>query len=566
MDDRIRSPQIKNERTLHRSYAYVATEDMMTLNDQKFMGRLILLLFLIAGNWSVASVNAQKREPLLDLKLPKTTIESVETIGAGEFKPSFGLGASHFRNLPALRRVVGVIKPTSDSHIRFEVWLPVDKWNGNFRGVGNGGFAGVINYGDMMQAATAGYAVASTDTGHAAPKNGEEEWAVGHPEKVIDFAYRAIHEMTVKAKAIVKANYGRPPKFSYFSSCSNGGRQALMEAQRYPEDYDGIIAGAPAHDWTSLMTQGASIAQAQLKDAEGFIPRRKMKALEAAVLDSCDAEDGLKDGLIDDPRSCRFNPSAMLCQGDESDTCLTQRQVETLKSIYAGLRNSKAESLAPGLLPGSESGLGGWESWVAGHAPGKSTMNSITRQFFRRLVFADANWDFNLLNIDRDLETANRKLAGILNATNADLRAFKNRGGKLIIYHGWNDPAIPAEMSITYYQNVVAKMGQRDSDKFLRLYMVPGMQHCGSGPGPNWFSQANKCINCEPKQDINWALEQWVEKGVAPVSIIATKYEEEYRQTGVARTRPLCPYPQVARYDGSGSIDEAANFACVNQK
>ncbi len=529
----------------------------------------LLVLLLSAGNLCVTTAVAQTRDPLADLKLPNTTIVSVETVAAGAFKPPAPSpipGLDPFKNMPAFRRVIGVIKPTNDSNIKFEVWLPIEGWNGNFRGVGNGGFAGSISHGDMAVPLSRGYAVASTDTGHTNPANGEETWAVGHPEKVIDFGYRAIHEITVKAKAIIKAYYGKAPKFSYFISCSNGGRQALMEAQRYPEDYDGIVAGAPANDWTRLMLTFAFIGQSMLSDATSYIPASKMKALEAAALASCDAVDGLKDGLIDDPTRCRFDPSVLLCKGTETDACLTAAQVETLKKIYAGPRDSKENQIAPSLVPGGEAELGGWGGWVSGPAPGKSSMNGFVVQFFKNLVFEDQNWDFKSLNAERDVKVADQKLARILNATNPDLSAFRKRGGKLIIYHGWSDAAIPPEMSINYYKSVVGKMGQRETGAFLRLYMVPGLQHCFLGPGPNSFGQVFGCLTCETKRDINITLERWVEQGVAPDAIIATKYKNDILRTDPVRTRPLCPYPSVARYKGSGSIDDAANFVCEARK
>lgn len=540
-------------------------------DEQKQLLRIALwFLLFVAGKFCVTTATAQPRDPLADLKLPNTTIVSVETVAAGAFKPPAGTsvlpGTDPFKSLPAFRRVIGVIKPTSDSDIKFEVWFPIEGWNGNFRGIGNGGFAGGIGYGEMVYPLARGYAVASTDTGHTNPANGEEIWAVGHPEKVIDFAYRAIHEMTIKAKAIIKAQYGKAPKFSYFISCSNGGRQALMEAQRYPDDYDGIIAGAPANNWTQLMLNAAYISQVTLSDAASYIPAKKMKAIEAAALASCDAADGLKDNQIDDPTRCRFDPSALLCQGAETDACLTAAQIEVLKKIYAGARDAKGMLLAKPLVLGGESGLLGWENWISGTAPGKSSLNVLSRQFFKRMVFADENWDFKSLNVERDAKLAEQKLAPLLNATNPDLRAFKKRGGKLIIYHGWNDAAIPPEMAIDYYKSVIAKMGQRDADTSVRLYMVPGMQHCFLGPGPNWFGQAFACPSCDTKHDIVAIIEDWVERGVAPNTIIATKYKNDIARTDLVRTRPLCPYPQVARYKGSGSLDDAANFACQSPK
>jgi hypothetical protein len=553
-----------------RSPPTTVEESEMTskYDKQRRLLRIALLFLLLPA--AISTATAQTRDPLADLKLPSATIVSVETVAAGAFKPPAGAfvfpGTDPFKSLPAFRRVVGVIKPTSDSDIKFEVWLPIEGWNGNFRGVGNGGFAGSISHGDMAVPLSRGYAVASTDTGHTNPANGEETWAVGHPEKVIDYGYRAIHEMTVKAKAIVKANYGKAPKFSYFISCSNGGRQALMEAQRYPEDYDGIIAGAPANDWTRLMLNAAFISQVMLSDAANYIPAKKMKAIEAAALASCDAADGLKDGLIDDPTRCRFDPSVLLCSGPETDACLTAAQVETLKKIYAGARDAKGSQLSPSYVPGGETGFFGWEMWISGPAPGKSPLNTLSTQFFKRMVFADENWDFKSLNAERDLKLAEQKLGPILNSTNPDLKAFKKRGGKLIIYHGWSEGAIPPEMAINYYKSVVAKMGQRDADSFLRLYMVPGMQHCFLGPGPNWFGQAFACTTCDAKHDIVASLEDWVERGVAPDTIIATKYKNDIARTDLARTRPLCPYPGIAKYKGSGSIDDAANFVCQAPK
>ncbi|HKA19485.1 MAG TPA: tannase/feruloyl esterase family alpha/beta hydrolase [Blastocatellia bacterium] len=529
----------------------------------------LLLLLFSAGVLGAAAVAAQTRDPLSDLKLPNTTIVSVETVAAGAFTPPAGTfnlpGPSPFKSLPAFRRVVGRIKPTSDSNINFEVWLPVAGWNEKFRGVGNGGFAGSVSYLEMAGPLGRGYAVASTDTGHSGTPE-DATWATAHPEKVIDFGYRSIHEMTEKAKAVVTAFYGKAPKLSYFGSCSNGGRQALMEAQRYPSDYDGIIAGAPANDWTHLTTQGMFISQATLSDPASYIPASKIMAIEAAALAACDGVDGLKDDLIDDPTRCRFNPSVLLCTGPETDACLTAAQVEALKKIYAGPRDSKGNQIYPGLVAGGESGFGGWALWVSGPSPGKSFMNAIASQFFKSLVFEDQNWDVKSLNVERDVKLADEKFARILNATDPDLSAYKKRGGKLIMYHGWSDAAIAPENAIDYYKSVVSKMGQRETAAFLRLYMVPGLQHCFLGPGPNNFGQAFGCAQCDAQHDIYMALERWVEQGLAPDAIIATKYENDFVPTKAVRTRPLCPYPNVARYKGSGSTDDAANFACAPPK
>jgi hypothetical protein len=535
--------------------------------QRQLMRGALLFILCFAGNLCLTTATAQTRELLADLKLPNTTIVSVETVAAGAFKlptPSPIPGLDPFKSMPAFRRVIGVIKPTSDSDIKFEVWLPIEGWNGNFRGVGNGGFAGSINYGDMAGPISHGYVVASTDTGHT--EDDPAKWAVAHPEKVIDFGYRAIHEMTEKAKAIVKAFYGKAPRFSYFVNCSNGGRQALMEAQRYPEDYDGIVVGAPANNWTHLMARGAFIGQVTLSDAASYIPASKMKALEAATLASCDAIDGLKDGVIDDPTRCSFDPSVLLCNGAETDACFTAAQVEVLKKIYAGPRDSKGNQIYPGLLPGSESGILGWGGWISGPAPGKGGIIDIAGKFFKSMVFEDQNWDFKSLNVERDMKLADKKVGRILNATDPDLSAFKKRGGKLILYQGWNDVALPADNAISYYKNVVGKMGQQNVDAFLRFYMVPGMQHCFLGPGANDVGQFIDCHTCDAQHDLNMALARWVEQGVAPSAIIATKYRNVWLGTDPVQTRPLCPYPQIAKYKGSGSTDDAANFVCREAK
>lgn len=494
-------------------------------------------------------------ESLADLKLPDTTITSAQSIAAGAFtQPG---GSAPYKDLPAFCRVAGVIRPTSDSEIRFEVWMPGAGWNGKFQGIGNGGFAGSITYAGLVGALARGYAAASTDTGHT---GGDASWALGHPEKIVDYGHRAVHEMTVKAKSIVSAFYGEGPKRSYFSSCSNGGRQALMEAQRYPGDYDGIIAGAPANAFTQIMIGFGWNVQATLGDRESYIPAAKLKAIEAAGLAACDHEDGVKDGVIDDPTQCRFDPSMLLCKGPESDDCLTEKQVAALKKIYSGPRNGKGKLIVPGFVPGSETGPGGWGSWITGQAPERSTQFFFSTQAFRNMVYNDRNWDYKTFNVDKDGPAVEQKLSPILNATDPDLKAFHARGGKLILYHGWNDAALPPVNTINYYKSVAAKLGQRRTDSFVRLYMVPGLQHCAGGPGPNNFGSMVTAAQSDARHDMTMAIERWVEEGVAPNEIIATR-----RQAPV-RTRPLCPYPQVARYKGSGSTDEAANFVCTQER
>jgi feruloyl esterase len=441
--------------------------------------------------------------------------------------------------------------------------MPSTGWNGKFQGIGNGGFAGAISQPSLASAVARGYATASTDTGHTTT---DASWALGHPEKIVDYGHRAVHEMTEKAKAIVSAFYGNGPKHSYFASCSNGGRQALMEAQRYPNDYDGLIAGAPANYFTHILTGFAFNLQATTIDPSSYVAPGKLKAIEAAALAACDARDGVTDGVIDDPTKCSFDPSALLCKGAESDACLTEKQLIALKKVYDGPRTSKGEQIIPGFVPGGETGPGGWLAWITGSGSNKGLQFFFSSQTFANMIYNDPKWDLKTFELDKDNKLADEKLATILNATDANLKAFKARGGKLIMYHGWSDAALPPVNTINYFQNVVAKMGQREAGSFVRLYMVPGMQHCGGGPGPDSFGSTVTRVQSDPQHDMTVALERWVEEGVAPDQIIAAKRQSADPKTAPIRTRPLCPYPQVARYKGSGSTDDAANFVCTMDK
>ena len=499
-------------------------------------------------------------ESLSSLKLPDTTITSAKAIAAGEFQsPSPAPGMPAVSGLPAFCRVVAEIKPSSDSDIKMEVWLPASGWNGKYQGVGNGGFAGSITYAGLANALKAGYASASTDTGHTGGAT-DAKWALGHPDKIVDFGYRGIHEMTVKAKAIIKAFYGDDPKHSYFGSCSNGGRQALMEAQRFPEDYDGILAGAPANFWTHLLSAGAWDTQATMANPGSYIPAAKIPALSAAVLKTCDAQDGVSDGIVNDPRQCKFDPASMACKtGTDGNDCLTAPQVMALDKLYLGPRNSGGK-VFPGRVEGGEDGPGGWPLWITGATPGTGLMYLFTTGFFSNMVFDDANWDFKTFNFDSGVKLADDKQAKNLNATSTDLKGFKARGGKLIIYHGWSDAAISALNTIDYYNSLSAAMGPGQTDQFVRLFMVPGMQHCFGGPGPNSFGQLGfGSVPSDAQHNISIALEQWVEKGAAPEKIIASG------QSG-KMTRPLCPFPQTAKYKGSGDSNDEANFACAAGK
>jgi hypothetical protein len=531
-------------------------------------GTVLMVLLVSVFVLAAAPAFAASCESLSSLKLPDTTITSAQTVAPGAFAPPAGFMPSPlYKDLPAFCRVSAELKPAKDSDIKIEVWMPATGWNGKYQGVGNGGFAGSITYQGLAGAVKSGYAAASTDTGHTGGVT-SAGWALGHPDRIVDFGYRGIHEMTLKAKAIIQAFYGDNPKRSYFASCSNGGRQALMEAQRFPADYDGIIAGAPANFWTHLLTAGAWDVQAMQSDPASYIPAAKIPAISAAVLKACDAKDGVTDGLVSDPQECRFDPAVMLCKEADADSCLTAPQVAALKKLYAGPTNSKGERIFPGRVLGGEDGPGGWPLWITGAAPGQSLMYQFTNGFFPNMVFDDPKWVFKTFNFDSGVKVADEKQAANLNATDPNLKAFQARGGKLIIYHGWSDPAISAFNTIDYYNSVAATMGARDAGQFVRLFMAPGMQHCGGGPGPSSFGQlALGTASPDSQHSIYAALEQWVEKGIAPERIVATRYVNALDPSqGIKMTRPLCAYPQVAKYKGTGDTNDEANFVCAPKK
>jgi hypothetical protein len=524
----------------------------------------VLSAFLIC---SVAPAVGQKScVDLASLKLENATIGTAELVPAGGFVPPEGPpDFPGYKSAPAFCRVTANIKPSKDSDIKVEVWMPAAGWNGKFQAQGNGGFAGSIDYPGLAATVSRGYATAATDTGHKGDAT-DASWAPGHPEKIVDFGYRGIHETAEKAKAVIAAFYGKAPQHSYFSSCSDGGREALMEAQRFPDDYDGIVAGAPANFWTHLISGAAWNNRNLLTDPSSYISSNKLPAISAVAVAACDAEDGLADGIISEPMQCHFDPAKLKCTGPESDTCLTDPQITALKKIYAGPQTSSRKKIFPGYMPGGELGSGGWSLWITGPAPMRSLQFAFGSHFFSDMVFEDSNWDFRKLKLDEDVKTADTKMAAILNATDPNLRRFRKRGGKLIMYHGWSDAAISPVNSIDYYDSVVAQMGGETKD-FMKLFMVPGLQHCFMGPGPNSFGQVSSGPQGDADHDILSAVERWVENGVAPAKIIATKYENDLDPSqGVKMTRPLCPYPQEAGYDGKGNPNDAASFACIDPR
>jgi hypothetical protein len=515
------------------------------------LGSIPLALALFAS----LPVSAATCSDLATLLLPHASVTAAQSVPAGTFTS----GDSPVKVAVAFCRVAVDLKPSEDSDIRVEIWLPASRWNGKFQGIGNGGFAGSIDFNALAGAVAHGYAAAATDTGHHAGGT-DAAWALNHPEKITDFGYRAIHETAEAAKGVIFAFYGSTPKRSYFNSCSNGGRQALMEAERYPADYDGIAAGAPANYWTHLMTTALYNLQA-VSEPGSAIAASKLPAIEGAALAACDALDGVKDGVIENPAQCHFDPGVLLCKGAETDACLTAPQIAAVRKIYAGAKTSKGEQILPGFSPGGEAEQGDWAQWIAGAGGNPSLQYSFGTNFFKYMVYNDASWDYKTSTTDRNVKLADETRASTLNATDPDLKKFASRGGKLILYHGWSDAAIPPLNSVEYYQSVVKKMGSKDAATFVRLFLAPGMGHCGGGAGPNVFGQ-NGVPRSDPDHDLEAALERWVEQGEAPEQVVATKMKPGSNPPVALRTRPLCAYPLTAHWKGSGSTDDASNFVC----
>jgi hypothetical protein len=510
------------------------------------------------------SSSTSKCAGLKRLSLPFTEITSSIEVPANSFTdPSSKTSSATIH--PAFCRLQGILRPTSDSSIRFEVWMPRTDWNGRFQQIGNGGFAGLIRYGFMLPELRRGFAIAATDDGHIEVKD-NEIWAINHPEKVIDYGYRAVHETSTHAKEIIDAYYGQAPSYSYFNGCSDGGREALMEAQRFPEDFNGIIAGAPANSVTHLATAIVWDEQALMNNPASYIPANKLPAIQAAALKACDTLDGVADGLVENPADCHFDPSVLQCKSGDDSGCLTAVQVETAKKLYTGPRNSRTgKQIFPGHEPGAEAFITDWPEVLIGNVPGEGWEFPVGNNFFADFVFADPSWSFRSLNFDGDIALADHKFASTLNSTDADLSGFKSRGGKLIQYHGWADSVIAPRGSTEYYESVVRKMGGLEkTEEFYRLFMVPGMSHCAYGPGPNSFGGILQypLPNDDSRDDIVDAVMQWVEHNVPPERIVATKFHNDDPSKGILMTRPLCPFPTKARWTGNGSTSDASNFVC----
>jgi feruloyl esterase len=434
-------------------------------------------------------------------------------------------------------RVIGFIEPVEKSHIGFEVWLPpAENWNSRFLAVSNPAFEGAIKYQGLASSLERGYATASTDTGHRDPGH---QWALGQPEMLVDWVHRAMHETTAVAKQLIRAFYGKGPSYSYFEGCHNGGRQGLVEAQRYPEDFDGIVAGDPAFYLTRLQTGSEYINWVALKDgvdAPGFITPDKYAVLHRAALDACDTLDGVKDDAIEDPTRCRFDPASVQCSGPDEESCLTAAQVDTARKIYAGAKFADGTEIYSGFEPGSELY---WGMMIQGPEP-----LNINNGFFQYIAFEDPHWDFRSFDLERDTRDIEKRLGPIIDNTNPDLSAFKQSGGKLLVYQSWNETWIPPRMITEYHDKVQKTMGgKRETDDFFRLFMVPDHNGCPGNP---------KTFN------VLEALQKWREQDIAPDYVEASYGNSDQ----IYKTRPVCAYPNVAIYRGEGDINKAENFYC----
>ena len=488
---------------------------------------------------------------------PNTTITTAQTVPAGTFVTPT-VPPQSITGLPQFCRVAGFTTPTKDSHISFEVWIPESGWNQKYLQAGCGGFCGSISYSALAEPLRRGYAAAATDDGHQASGT-DASWAAGHPEKVVDFGYRSLKETTDVAKDIILAFESSSPRRSYFMGCSDGGREALMEAQRYPRDFDGIVAGSPANYWTHLFTGFVWDQKALTAVSGGDLSQADLNTVSTAMLAQCAGHDGglSTDQFLNNPPACRFNPEKLSLPHDK---------IEAIKKIFSG---------PPGIFPGyrvggdEASNAANWPAWLTDSGnPANAAQGLFGDNYFKYIVFPNSDWTIDSFSIAQNAHQADVRTGAILNSIDPDLGPFRSQGGKLIQYVGWGDTAISPENDINYYNDVNREIGGHGHDgigDFYRLFMVPGMAHCSGGPGANAFGQGINGPNpSDADDDILTALDQWVENRRAPDQIVATKYVNDDPKQGIAFQRPLCPFPQIAKYKGNGSTISAASFACVN--
>lgn len=460
--------------------------------------------------------------------------------------------------VPVHCRVRGVLRPGARSDVRFEVWLPERDWNGRFEMSGNGGYAGQLPLWSLAGSLRRGSVAAASDTGHRGTFTDPltQEWAK-NPDAVLDFGYRSIPVTAAAARRITRAYYGRSARYAYFESCSNGGRMALMAAQRYPALFDGILAGAPAANWLRLMNMAGQSQQRFEREPAARPTAAALATVQVAQLAACDATDGVQDGLVSQPAQCAFAPATLTCgAGAAADGCLSEAQADSFRLLFGETLAGRRYPTA--FAPGTASA--GWLGWIIG-GPEPAAHADFALRFYRDFVHRDPNWTLRDLDPERDLALSRQRIGAIFDALAPDLRPFFRHGGKLILYHGWLDPAIPARDSIDYYEDVARTVGARTRDRASRLYLVPGMGHCSGGPGFVNFGvdEWNYTPPGTPASDLRSALRAWVEHGQAPAAIVAARAAQEGRPAG---TRPLCPYPQVAHWDGHGDPNDAGSFSC----
>lgn len=515
---------------------------------------LVLCLLSASG----IAQSASRCSELAHIKIPNASIVLAQSDADGSPQPPTG---KKLTGLPAFCRVAIVSKPASDSNIQIEIWLPENEWNGRLLGTGNGGGAGAISFGSLASGLRRHFAVANTDLG-TSPNAAA---VTGHPDRWSDFGFRATHEMTVIAKTIVRDYYGSSPKRSYFSGCSTGGQQALSEAQRYPKDYDGIIAGAPAGNRTHLHTDFLWNYQATHHERGALIPPDVVALLTRSVLAACVGKDGgaPDDHFLTDPRACAFNlESLRKCSSAGEADCITPTQLEALKKIYAGPTNPVTGELIHAPLPfGTESSSLGL-TYQESEAVAKE-------QFYPFLWAFGTKWDPMSFDFAGDESRLDEKLSSLLNANDPDLSAFRKHGGRLIMYTGTADPIVPFPDAIEYYEHVISAMQHDDvstdsskalkkTQTFFRYYLVPGMGHCGGGPGLVAFGQGISSNN----DDLLFKLQQWVEKGTVPDPILAKGKEPA---DGADMERYLCAYPKFPTYIG-GKSTSATSFRCTARR
>ncbi|NYI77710.1 tannase/feruloyl esterase family alpha/beta hydrolase [Nocardioides panzhihuensis] len=482
-------------------------------------------------------------EEMTELSVPDTEITAGELVPAGDFVDAEG---TVHRDLPEFCRVAARVAPS----LNFEVWMPTATWNERFLGVGNGGFAGNIRYDSMAPALAKGYATASTDTGHS-KSDSANSW-ISNPAQLEMWGRTSIHLMTLRAKQILTAYHEKAPKFSYFEGGSTGGRQAMGQAEFFPDDYDGIVSHSPGMDYSHVMMAVLWTAQRLADRPKGALDSDDRKLLNDAVLAACGGRDGVaSDPFLNDPRDCHYNVKRLECRPGTSTGCLTAEQVRTAEHVYTAVTNQgSGEHLYPGFAYGSEA------AW--NFAAERQELVSYPQALFGRAVFDDPEWDWRSFDWDEDVALVEEKLSPKIDPTRADLSKFDERGGKLIMTQGWSDPFQSGSLPIEYYTRVLlerdgstVRSALRDVQEFYRLFMIPGGGHVTGGMGPNSFDALS-------------AVRAWVEQGIAPKQMVATKYQDDRQENRVVMTRPLCPYPQIAGYDGAGPTTEASSFRREN--